>query len=201
MSLLSQYQPIGETIAALLYPHAEVVIHDLKTQQVIALINNFSQREVGSPSLVEEVEFTAHQSVIGPYEKLNWDGRKLKSITTVLRDEQQQAVGLMCINLDVSDMDRTLHALTAFLQPANLQPQPPQLFKHDWHEKINVYVNQWLQGQSKTISGLSRSDKRLLVGELYLQGAFNGPKAAEYVAKIIGLGRATIFNYLRELKR
>ena len=32
------------------------------------------------------------------------------------------------------------------------------------------------------------------------QGAFKGKSAANYVAKVLSIGRATVFNYLKELR-
>jgi predicted transcriptional regulator YheO len=38
------------------------------------------------------------------------------------------------------------------------------------------------------------------VEALYHQGAFKGKNAAGYVAKILGIGRATVYNYLKNIK-
>ena len=47
---LDHYKPIAEAISLLLFPHAEVVIHDLKTGCIGAIFNNFSKRAVGDES-------------------------------------------------------------------------------------------------------------------------------------------------------
>ncbi|WP_461534640.1 helix-turn-helix transcriptional regulator [Spongorhabdus nitratireducens] len=198
--MLERFFPVAEAISILLHPHAEVVVHNLKTQKVVALYNNFSQREIGSPSLMDSIEVDDEMQVVGPYEKLNWDGRKLKSISSILRDENSNPVGMLCINLDVSQMERALHTLSSFLRPQDLQPQSDNLFRDDWFEKINVFVNRWLSTHAKTLQALTRQDKQELIKELYNCGAFNGPKTVEYTAKVIGLGRTTVFNYLKQLK-
>ncbi|MGY0219282.1 helix-turn-helix transcriptional regulator [Endozoicomonadaceae bacterium StTr2] len=198
--MLERFFPVAEAISILLHPHAEVVVHNLKTQKVVALYNNFSQREIGSPSLMDSIEVDDDMQVVGPYEKLNWDGRKLKSISSILRDENSNPVGMLCINLDVSQMEQALQTLSSFLRPQDLQPQSDNLFRDDWFEKINVFINRWLSTHGKTLQTLTRQDKQELIKELYLSGAFNGPKTAEYTAKVIGLGRTTVFNYLKQLK-
>ena len=62
-----QYNEIAQGIAALLHPFAEVVVHDLEKQHVAILVNNFSKRKIGSPTLLEDMEFTprpvGHRSV------------------------------------------------------------------------------------------------------------------------------------------
>lgn len=195
-----QYNVIAQGIAVLLHPFAEVVVHDLEKQQIAILINNFSKRKIGSPTLLEYMEFTPGQWVIGPYEKINWDGRKLKSISIVLRNSKGKPEAIMCINLDVSAALDIQQRLEWFLQPNGMIDQPQDLFKDDWHEQINQFVNNWLAEKKTTIAALNRIEKRNLVELLYKQGAFRGKQAANYVARVLGLGNSTVYKYLKELK-
>jgi predicted transcriptional regulator YheO len=196
-----QYNEIAKGIASLLHPFAEVVVHDLKKQRIAVLINNFSKRKIGSPTLLEDMEFTPGKWVIGPYEKINWDGRKLKSISVVLRNTQGTPEAIMCINLDVSAaMDIHQH-LELFLRPNSMIDQPQALFKDDWHEKINRYINNWLSENNRTIAALNRNEKRKLVALLHEQGAFRGKQAASYVSSILGLGNSTVYKYLKEVRK
>lgn len=195
-----QYNEIAKGIAALLHPNAEVVVHDLEKQRIAILINNFSKRKIGSPSLLEDMEYTPGQWVIGPYEKINWDGRKLKSISVVLRNSKETPEAIMCINLDVS-LAMDLHQrLDLFLNPTSMIDQPQALFKDDWHEQINRFVNNWLSDNSRTIATLTRDEKRNLVQLLHAQGAFEGKQAASYVAGVLSLGNSTVYKYLKEMR-
>lgn len=193
-----QYDQIAKGIAALLHPFAEVVVHDLKKQRVAVLVNNFSKRKIGSPTLLEDMEFTPGQWVIGPYEKNNWDGRRLKSISVVLRDPKGTPEAIMCINLDVSAAMNIQQHLEVFLNPNTMIDQPEALFKDDWHEKINRFVSNWLKENNRTISVLNRREKQQIVTLLFEQGAFKGKQAAAYVAGVLGLGNSTVYKYLKE---
>ena len=196
-----QYNEIAKGIATLLHPFAEVVVHDLEKQQIAVLANNFSKRKIGSPTLLQDMEFTAGQWVIGPYEKINWDGRKLKSISIVLRNPKGKPEAIMCINLDVSAAFDIQQRLNWFLNPNSMIDQPRSLFKDDWHEKINQFVNNWLAEKKLTIGALNRIEKRNLVELLYKQGAFRGRQATNYVARVLGLGSSTVYKYLKEIRK
>ncbi|WP_374419995.1 transcriptional regulator [Chromobacterium sp.] len=198
--MLSRYQSIADAIATLFYPYAEVVLHDLATQSVAYIANNFSKRELGDDSGLEELENTPDATVIGPYEKLNWDGRKLRSISVVLRDEAGAALGMMCVNLDISVFEGARAALDLFLSGSKLVAQPALLFEDDWQERINRFIHGWLQQRQLSLSILSREHKRELVQALLREGAFRGKNAADYVANVLGMGRATVFKHLKELK-
>ncbi|WP_145488181.1 helix-turn-helix transcriptional regulator [Yersinia aleksiciae] len=198
--MLSRYQPIADAIAMLFSPYAEVVIHDLASQSLVYIANNYSQRELGEDSNLSDLQFDQHSQVIGPYQKRNWDGRQLRSISTVLRDDQGQSIGLLCINLDITVFESAKAALDMFLSGHQLQPQPDVLFQDDWQERINTYIHNWLQQQQLTLATLNNVSRRLLIEALYQQGAFNGKNAAGYVAKILGIGRATVYNQLKSIK-
>ncbi|QOZ83569.1 hypothetical protein DXT74_11095 [Chromobacterium sp. Rain0013] len=198
--MLSRYQSIADAIATLFYPYAEVVLHDLATQSVAYIANNFSKRELGDDSGLDELENTPDATVIGPYEKLNWDGRKLRSISVVLRDDAAAAIGMMCVNLDISVFEGARAALDLFLSGSKLVAQPAVLFEDDWQERINRFIHGWLQQRQLSLSILNREHKRELVEALLHEGAFRGKNAANYVANVLGMGRATVFKHLKELK-
>lgn len=198
--MLSRYQSIADAIATLFYPYAEVVLHDLATQSVAYIANNFSKRELGDDSGLDELENTPDATVIGPYEKLNWDGRKLRSISVVLRDDAGAVLGMMCVNLDISVFEGARAALDLFLSGSKLVAQPALLFEDDWQERINRFIHGWLQQRQLGLSILNREHKRELVEALLHEGAFRGKNAANYVANVLGMGRATVFKHLKELK-
>lgn len=198
--MLSRYQPIADAIATLFSPYAEIAIHDLASQKLVYIANNYSQRELGEDSNLNDLRFDQHSQVIGPYQKRNWDGRQLRSISTVLRDDNRQPIGLLCINLDITVFESAKAALELFLSGQQLQPQPEVLFQDDWQERINTYIHQWLQQQQLTLAALNNASRRMLIETLYQQGAFNGKNAAGYVAKILGIARATVYNHLKNIK-
>ncbi|NNJ15835.1 hypothetical protein CSV86_011620 [Pseudomonas putida CSV86] len=201
MKKLDNYKTIADCIATLLFPHAEVIVHDLASQTVVHIANNFSKRQLGDDSALDELPGDFDQaSSLGPYEKLNWNGQKIRSITSVLRDEAGKAEALLCINLNFSVLDQAREALNAFFQVSRLLPQPEALFRDDWQERINTFLHAWLAERQLSLSLLGMKDKRALVEALYAEGAFEGRSAADYVASVLGLGRATVFKWVKLLR-
>lgn len=198
---LENYKAIADSIALLLYPHAEVIVHELHSQTVVHIANNFSRRKLGDDSAIDhELDDVLGGTNLGPYEKLNWNGQKIRSISTVLRNSQGDPEYLMCINLNVSVLEQARVALDAFFQMSRLVPQPDSLFRNDWQERINTFLHAWLQERSLSLQTLQMKDKRSLVQALYAEGAFEGRSGADYVANVLSMGRATVYKYLKELK-
>lgn len=194
---LVRYKPIGEAISLLLFPHAEVVIHDLKTGCIGAIFNNLSKRAVGDESLLDEVkQLSDTQDVFPPYFKINWDGRKMKSVTAVLRNQHGKAIGLLCINLDISKWEEMHLFILDLIKPTT--EMPDFLFKNDWREKINIYVSSYLKQHALRLESLDKTEKKKLLLSLHNEGAFDTKNAASYVADVLQISRATVYNYLKD---
>ncbi|AZD06486.1 YheO-like, PAS domain-containing protein [Pseudomonas chlororaphis] len=199
--VLDNFRAIADAIATLFFPHAEVVIHDLRTQKIDYIANNISKREVGDDSALEDMlGEDANERNIGPYEKLNWDGQKIRSLSSVLRDGSGQPLAVLCINLNISLFENAKAALDLFLSPSKLIPQPDSLFRDDWQERINTFLHNWLRERQLGLNLLTREHKRELVLALHAEGAFKGKSAANYVANVLNMGRATVYKHLKELK-
>lgn len=197
MSELKPFFPVGEAIVRL-FPLAEVVIHNLKTGKIAALYNNFSKRKVGDDSLIEELpDYSKLPDCFEIYEKANWDGRRLKSITATLKNQAGTPIGLLCINLDLSSFEMMHNFLAVWLNAG--QKQPRVLFKEDFKEKINRFISTFLKKEKRAMSSLTKEDKQNLVRLLYKEGAFETKNSSKYIAEVLELSRATIYNYLRNI--
>ena len=195
---LTRYFSVGEAISRLFYPFAEVVIHDVKTDTIAAIYNAFSKRKVGDPSLLDKEYDWESKEIFGPYEKANWNGRALKCTASTLKDRYDRTVGVLSIALDLS-MWEELHQVLGTFLGQELGERPEAIFKNDWQERINQYVQTYLKEHQKTMDSLNRNDKEDLVLCLYKQGAFKAKHAAQYVANVLGVARATVYNYLKRI--
>lgn len=195
---LASYAAICDGVAQLFQPFAEVVLHDLETETAVHIAGNFSKREIGEPSLLHEIDFRPTERLLGPYEKVNWDGRRIKSISIILRDSSERPMAVMCINADVSHFHAVMQTLSAFASIPVDHAKPASLFKEDWHERINEYIQNWTGSRGLIIADLTREQKQQVVKDLSADGAFGGKNSAAYISRILGMGRATVYKYLSQ---
>ncbi|MCB1135933.1 MAG: PAS domain-containing protein [Chlamydiia bacterium] len=196
---LKNAQLFAEAIARLLHPFAEVVLHDLEMDLIEAIYNPLSRREVGDHSYLDRFDFDTSVNIIGPYGKTNWDGRSLKSISVVIRGDGGQAEGFLCVNVDTSAFESVNQVLRSFLgNDADLPEGAQQLFKDDYYEKINIYVRNYCRERQVSLDALGRVEKQEIIKSLEADGAFKGKNAAVYVSRVLGISRATVYNYLKE---
>ncbi|MFJ6323149.1 MULTISPECIES: transcriptional regulator [unclassified Rhizobium] len=197
-----QFVPVAEAVATLLKPHAEVVIHDLRTQTIAYIANNISRRDIGGSSLADLKDIgELGTDVIGPYRKTNFDGRQLKSITAVLRNSDGETFGLLCINFDIAPIEAARNALSLLAAFQGAGAQPSALFNADWQETVNGAISGFLGERGLAASALAKEDHAALVERLEQEGYFSIRNLVPYLARLLGISRATVYKHLREARQ
>lgn len=197
---LKETLPYAEAFSRLLHPFAEVVVHDLSKDRIEAIYHPLSRREVGDHSYLDQINFGESETVIGPYDKTNWDGRPMKSISIVIRNQSGKAEGFLCVNVDVSAFQTANLLLQSFLKNnMSTTEESHHLFKDDLYEKVNLYIQNYCHEHRSSIEFLSREDKKEMIRSLAKDGAFEGKNAANYIGRVLGISRATVYNYLKEI--
>ena len=199
---LATQLPTLEAVARLFHPHVETVLHDLRTDTIVALYNNLSRRKVGDPSLLTKFiggRINEFPDVFEPYYKTNWDGKKFKCVSTTVRDESGAAIGLACINFDTSVLRQMNINIEKLLAVASeTVPNPVEQFTENWQARVNECIQNHLKEHNTTLAALTKTSKRQVVNRLYRHGLFIYRGAANYIAAQLQISRATVYNYLKE---
>jgi D-arginine utilization repressor len=186
--MLSCCIPLCDAIVRLMDPLVEIIIHDIALNRIAYINGKISNRKMGDASLLDTEGLNNLDQIA--YPKVNFNGSLVKSISLKLEDNY-----LLCINCDISIFNKMQELSSTFLQMGN---QPQSLFTNDWQEKLHVSIHSYLQNHTLSFDRLSQSDKKTLAKHLFDLRAFHEKNAADYVAKVLGLGRATVFKYLKE---
>ena len=176
-----------------------MVIHNLGTGKIEFICGKLSKRKVGDESLIDiEVMTDKVEEVI--YSKMNFDGRLVKSISVPIKEEER-IVGILCINYDISLFEQVKKIAENLLCREDEGAQPEYLFKNDWQERLHKVVHNYLYEKQWKFEQLNRAQKKEVVYYLYQSGVFSEKNSADYVAEVLNMGRATIFNYLKEWRK
>lgn len=195
---IDDYVSVAQAIAKLLHPHAEVIIHDLASGKIAHIFNVFSQRRVGDSSLTsldDDASFAG--DVSGPYRKVNFDRRQLKSVTAVLRDPEGRQIGLLCINFDITIMSGMAEIAASFVNLENTVEKPHALFATDFQESANSIMDGFLRSRQVTLESMTSEELVALIGEMDKGGVFALRNATNYVCELLSLSRATVYKYLK----
>ncbi len=198
--LLSRYSTVCRLIAELFPDQIEVVLHDVTTGSIVAIEGAYSNRKIGDKSLIELENLDQtddKQELIGPYSQMNWDGEPLRSFTAVLTDEHDQTIGLLCVNCRTSAFSAAAQLLSVFSN-INENTKPEALFKNDWRDSINQLISATLIESNTSLVGATRETKVEIVYALDQSGLLEFRGSPEYVAKSLGMSRASFYNLLKE---
>ncbi|NLE23500.1 MAG: hypothetical protein GX624_12090 [Actinobacteria bacterium] len=188
-----------EAIAALLRPFAEVVVHDFRRDRIVGIWNPISECKVGDPSRTEELPpHSDTDGVIGPYPKVLADGRRVTSVSVVLRNAKGASRGLLCINLDRSPFDAVIDLLGRFATP--VEERPAVLFDKDWREQISLVVDEECRRRHLRRDRLSRAQRLELVRALDEHGLFATRNAVAHAGRALGVSRTTVYALLKEAR-
>jgi D-arginine utilization repressor len=187
-------------VALLLGPYAEVVLHDPDTDRILAIWNPMSSRGPGDSSLLGDLDALdpSAQDVFGPYEKLLADGRRLSSVSAIMRDADGKASAVLCVNLDRTPLEQAAAVLSAFGAPTVSRPEP--LFENDWHERVEQLVGTYVRECGRPAERLTRADRLAVLARLDESRVFDVRRATPVVARALRVSRSTVYGLLAELR-
>jgi D-arginine utilization repressor len=146
---------------------------------------------------LDQLEPSAHD-VWGPYEKLLPDGRRLSSVSAILRGDDGRPSAVLCVNLDRSPLDRAAALLTAFAAPTAPRPEP--LFEQDWTERVHQIIGAFVRERGCPVERLGRADRLAVLTELDRAGVFAVRRAVPVVASALSASRSTVYALLGEAR-
>ncbi|MFF6875798.1 transcriptional regulator [Streptomyces sp. NPDC012474] len=197
----------AETIAVALgrmFPGlCEVVLHDLRDPQhaIRVIENNLSGREVGD-SVTElglaRIEDSGYPSVIQNYPNQFPDGRPVKSTSIGIKNSAGEYIAALCLNLDVSVLSPVTLALSNLVATdTEHREQPLETLRDRNARELRQAMEELAAERGATPRSLGREDKKALVRQLHQDGYFDSRDAAQAIADLLGVSRATVYNYAK----
>jgi predicted transcriptional regulator YheO len=193
--------PVCEAVVLLLSPHAEVVLHDPETDEILGIWNSLSDRAAGDPSLLGELtELTeTGPDVYGPYPKSLPDGRRLSSVSAVVRDAAGKPEAVLCVNVDRTAFEEAGRILAAFAAPVTGQPRV--LFEHDWTETLNDLVGGFVRERGVAVDRLTKPDRLELLARLDKAGVLSQRRSVPAVARALRISRSALYQLLAQARK
>lgn len=204
---LITYFRLADTIADLIGPHCEVVIHSFESleKSVVKIVNgHHTGRKVGSPitdvGLKMLREFEQSGEVTPKCYFINSkDGDQLKSTTCVLAGKNNKPIGLFCINMNLS------HPFPEIIK--TLMPDvttKSEIISENFSSNATDVIEQALKHAIQKIENdqsVNLKSKNKQITKLLLEnGLFELKDATAMVANRLGITRHAIYKYIREFK-
>lgn len=187
--------------------NTEIVLHDYLQndyEHTIADIRNghITNRKIGGPGSNLGLEVLSGTSENG--DKYNYitklqDGRFLRSSSLYIRDKEENVVGCLCINTDITETLR----MEKFLKEMNrcdLEETEDEIFVSDVSQLLESIIKKTQEKMGKMPELMSRDEKIEFVRQLNDRGVFLITKSGERVQEYLGISKYTLYSYLDLIK-
>lgn len=200
---LSRFIPIVKGLQSHLGSLYEIILHDVSEPDasIVYIAGNLTNRPIGGPLtnvVIEELKRHGNdaQDMIGYITDLS-DGRRFKSSTIFLRDEQGTLMGCLCINMDITGIQSTVNFLMESISLT--QPVNREFFGRNVNEVVDDIVEQQIAATGIPASQMSKTDRMNFITELDAKGVFDVKGSVDRVANILGISVFTVYSYLKEI--
>lgn len=200
-SELSFLQSILNLLSAHLGSSSEIVLHDLTkdyTNTIVDIRNGqITNRQIGGCGSNLGLEVLRGTIVDG--DRFNYittlpNGRIIRSSTIYIKDSNQNAVGAICINSDITE---TLK-FEEFLKQYNHfdAVTEDEFFATDVNSLLSHLIQEAQKQIGKEPSEMNKQDKIAFIHFLDEKGAFLITKSSDQICKYLNISRFTFYNYL-----
>jgi predicted transcriptional regulator YheO len=211
---LSPFIMLVDFLAEQLGPNHEIVLHDLThlNHSIIAIRNNnISGREVGGPAtdlvlkIMKENDYPKKDYICN-YKGYAKGGKQFRSSTFFIRNESGGLIGMLCINSDITALNKLVDAVQCIVAYNNLNDI--ELSEVSYSENLSSSIEELtlssvqsiIKGKHVSPERMTPEEKMDIVGELNKKGIFLLKGAVSEVAHHLKTSEATIYRYLQKVK-
>lgn len=215
--LLEPYALIVNFLGNALGENYEIALHDLtnKDGAIVAISNNhFSKREIGakmsnlSRHYIEDRVYETHDYV-NNYKTVGSDGKLMRSSSYFIREPgRNEPVGMLCINVDISDYDylnTTLRKMLGIKEDPDVEykmDNPVEVLTTSLDQMVDQYIKACLEEMGMpgyfSAKRLKVDEKIKVVEYLNDRGTFQIKGAITLVATRLGVSEPTVYRYLKK---
>lgn len=219
---LKNYVPLAEFLASVLGSRAEIVLQEIfKTEcgydaSIVYIKNNISGRAIGSPGtdfllkVLQSEEFKTKDYLVN-YKSKAHTGKFLNSSSYFIKDDTQQLVGMLCINIDNSELTELeyflkegLGSLKNILATDNLLNESEENTNENLyvtsHSIIEECVLEAIGTLNREPTKLSKIEKLAIIKNLEEKGFFELKASITEVAAYFKMAEVSIYKYLQEIR-
>lgn len=192
---------IASGFVSIVGQHCEIVVYDFADLEhaVVSVAGNLTDRQPGAP--VPDLDFIRTSLTNDSPDEFNYTTREdqqFLSSTIWVRDPEGEIIGALGINMDyehILQMKSIVDSLTAVFQEKS-DLLISNTFARDLDELLRNTVQQFLQQEAvHSIDDLTLQEKQNLIEIVEQRGLFKVRGAAQKLADMLNVSRASIYNY------
>ncbi|NMD37994.1 MAG: transcriptional regulator [Christensenellaceae bacterium] len=202
------YIPFIDMLGETLGPDVEIVLHDLSHPQssvVYAVNTEVTGRKVGQSFnyLIDRVLLSPrfNGTYLSNYKFISKDGKTIRSSSIFLRNKENQAIGAICININVNHIEKASNFFNKFLIfPDDKYHGNTSQDVFHVEDIVNEIIDNIITKYLVSIEP-DRNEKLAVIRKMDEQGVFLAKSAIDRVAERMNISKVTIYSYLDEIRK
>ncbi|MDX3232604.1 transcriptional regulator [Streptomyces sp. ME19-01-6] len=200
--LLREAEKIVVAIGRMFPGLCEVVLHDLRDPEhaIRAIENNLSGRSVGDPATelgIARIQAPGFPDIVQNYPSRFPDGRPAKSTSIGIKNSAGEYVAAICLNLDVSLFASVARSLNNLVRTDDQEQPLTETLRARTADELRTVIEEFAAARGHTPRSLGSAAKKELVRSLKTRGFLQVKHSVQVVTELLGVSRATVYNYLR----
>ncbi|WP_462411529.1 helix-turn-helix transcriptional regulator [Neobacillus sp. Marseille-QA0830] len=219
---LQPFIPLVEFLGSVMGSHCEIVLHDVSNVEnsIVAISNShISNRKVGGSLTDLALKVLKNKSNLEKDFLINYsgktqDGKIVRSSTFFIKDDIGDVVGMLCVNMDVSQLVNTRNLIDTLINGSQDLPsnglylngksleeseKPIEDFHTSIEDLTTSIILQTLSEAKISPDRMSPDEKMEIVKQLNEKGVFLIKGAVAEVAVHMCTSEATIYRYLNKI--
>ena len=204
--ILVHYIKVGEIIAEMFSPYLEVIVHDLTNpnQSIIAIFNNhITGRKIGDGTSdigYKKLSNKLPDKIVN-YSNKSPSGVDLKSSSLTIRNDDNEIIGSMGFNFDLSTFVNIKEFIDLFSKSVEMEelPKIEEFFMWNIKTEIQQAINKYFTMNKLQGKVLKREDKLKVISYMKDKGYFSKKGAKTTISESLAISRPTLYKYLKEI--
>lgn len=210
-SYLKKYVALVKFLGEVLGQDTEIALHDITNidNSVVAIANgHVSGRTIGAPAtnlvlkVLKDGKYN-NKDYMTNYKGISSNGKVLKSSTYFVKDDNNEIVGMLCINMDLSKFQEFKDFLDKFIDIEHNYSKEEEIERFD--NSVEEVAAESMEEIIKNIGippeRMSKEEKMIVVKKLYDSGVFLLKGTVSETSIKLKTSEATIYRYLNEIKK
>lgn len=203
------YEKMMDFLESLFGRDAEIVLHDFRNlEKTIVEIRNseITGRSENSGitdfalSILKNPEKYEGKNGIYGYRTESFSGKVLKSYSQFIRDEQENIVGMLCVNIDITIFSKfkdVIDRMTCFQEES--EKNIKESFNLDIKDMMNKKLEETIGNINCEPSRLTPEEKQSIINKLEKQGVFLLKGSIQVVAEKLVMSEASVYRHLKKI--
>ncbi|WP_100065395.1 helix-turn-helix transcriptional regulator [Miniphocaeibacter massiliensis] len=209
MDDIENLKRLVKMIASQFGSNTEVILHDHVyhdyDNSVVAIENGYiTGRKVGDGGTnlgLEAIRKNTNENTGDSYCYFTKtkDGKVLRSSTYFFRNENNEVIGSLCLNTDISDymnLGKSIENITMYTPEKEIE----EIFANSVGDLIDHFINEAKLLLNKPVDDMSKEDKIKILTFLDKKGFFLISKSGDIACDYLKMSKYTLYKYLNEIR-